>query len=84
MSDPMSWPVPGLPNKGENKMSIQHFFTSRKVHMSDGSDLWELVTPEGERVATATKESTLLDLEIFLNLGLTDASDADSDIEINC
>lgn len=59
---------------------IKHFFETRKVEMSDNSKLWELVTPDGERVAAASTEEALTDLEIALNLALTDAVEANSDI----
>lgn len=64
-------------------MSIQHYFNTRKVEMSDSSDLWEIVTPEGERVASATEEGKLVAIEMALNLALTDAAEADSDIVVN-
>lgn len=62
---------------------IKHFFETRKVEMSDNSELWELVTPEGERVASATSEDVLTDLEITLNMAITDAVEANSDIVCN-
>lgn len=62
---------------------IKHFFDTRKVEMSDNSELWELVTPDGERVASATTEDALTDLEIALNMAITDAIEANSDITCN-
>ena len=59
---------------------IKHFFETRKVEMSDNSELWELVTPDGERIAAASKEEALEDLEIALNMALTDAFEANSDL----
>jgi hypothetical protein len=61
-------------------MDIVHFFDTRKVEMSDNSDIFELVTPDGERVASASTEGPLHDLEIALNLAITDAIEANSDI----
>jgi hypothetical protein len=59
---------------------IQHFFETRKIEMTDKSVLWELVTPDGERVAAASTEEAIEDLEIALNMALTDAMDANPDI----
>lgn len=59
---------------------IKHFFETRKVEMSDNSELWEIVTPDGERVAAASTQEALLDLEITLNLALTDAFEANPDL----
>ena len=59
---------------------IKHFFETRKVEMSDNSELWELVTPDGERIAAASTEAALTDLEITLNLAITDAFEANSDL----
>lgn len=59
---------------------IKHFFETRKVEMSDNSELWELVTPDGERVAAASTEDALIDLEMTLNLALTNAFEANPDL----
>jgi hypothetical protein len=59
---------------------IKHFFDTRKVEMSDDSELWELVTPDGERIAAASTEDALINLEIALNLAITDAFEANSDL----
>lgn len=64
-------------------MEIKHYFTVRKVEMSDNSDLWELITPGAERVATASREELLTDLEMTLNLALTDAEEASTDIVVD-
>ena len=48
------------------------------------SELYEIVTPDGERVASGTNEEKLQGLECDLNLTLSDASEKDTDIEINC
>jgi hypothetical protein len=64
-------------------MSIQHYFVARKVEMSDNSELYELVTPDGERVATATTQAAMDDLEVALNMALTDAAETNSDVDIN-
>lgn len=60
------------------------FFTFRKVEMTDGSELYEIVTPSGERVASATDAGELGTLEIVLNDALNDAVADDADIVINC
>jgi len=59
---------------------IKHFFETRKVEMTDDSELWELVTPDGERIAAASTEDALINLEIALNLAITDAFEANSDL----
>lgn len=63
-------------------MSIKHFFYVRKVDMSDGSDLYELVTPGAERVASASTEDPLQELEMTLNLALTDVEESNSDVVV--
>lgn len=65
------------------KGDIKHYFSSNQAEMTDGCDLWEVVTPGGERVATASNELKARELEMELNLALTDAAEADSDIDIN-
>lgn len=57
---------------------IQHVFKAQVVDhtgkgtLTDGSVLWEIVTPEGERIASSTQESSARTLEMALNLALTD------------
>lgn len=63
-------------------MSIEHFFSHRQVEMSDNSQLWEVVTPDGERVASATTEEAVVEVEMALNLALTDAVEENSDIVV--
>jgi hypothetical protein len=65
-------------------MSIQHFFSTQPVEMTDDGKLFEIITPGGEHVASATIEAKLKTLEIALNIALTEAAEADSDIVINC
>lgn len=59
------------------------FFTFRKVEMTDGSELYEIVTPSGERVASASDADGLGNLEIELNDVLKEAAEDDPDIVIN-
>lgn len=66
------------------KGPVKNFFEFRKVAMTDGSDLYEIVTPDGERVASSTDDEAMSDLEIELNATLAEAAEADSDIVINC
>jgi hypothetical protein len=63
-------------------MSIKHFFLARKVEMSDNSELYELVTPLGERIASASTQEAMDDLEMALNMELTSAAEANDDIEV--
>lgn len=58
------------------------FFTFRKVDMTDGSELYEIVTPSGERVASATDSDALSELELELNAVLTEAAEDNSDIDV--
>jgi len=60
-------------------MKVKKFFTTRKVEMSDNSYLFEIVTPEGERVATASHVLMLEAIEENLNKVLEDAEKADND-----
>lgn len=63
-------------------MSIKHLFIARKVEMSDHSELYELVTPLGERIASASTQEPMDDLEMALNMALTDAAEANDDVEV--
>jgi hypothetical protein len=67
----------------EKAMDIKHVFTARKVEMTDGSELYEVVTPLGERVASATSERLVEEVEMALNMALTDLCEQHSDIEAN-
>ncbi len=62
---------------------ILHFFSTRPVEFTDGSKLYELVTPDGERVAAASSEEALEDLEMTLNMELSEAVAANGDITVN-
>jgi hypothetical protein len=63
---------------------IQHYFSTNQVESSD-SDLWEVVTPGGERVASCSTEETARELERSLNLALSDWHDEDpEDREVEC
>lgn len=48
-------------------MSNQDFFRTRQCEMSDGSELFEILTSEGERVASSTDEGEILEACIGLN-----------------
>lgn len=67
----------------EKDFRILHFFSTRPVEMTDGSNLYELVTPDGERVAAASSEEALEDLEMTLNMELSEAVAANGDITVN-
>lgn len=58
------------------------FFKTRKVEMSDRSELYEIVTPDGYRVVSATDEATLVTLEDVLNATLEQA-EANRDVVVN-
>lgn len=57
---------------------IQHYFKAQVVDhtgegtLTDGSIVWEVVNPDQERVASCTTEKGARDLEMALNLALTD------------
>lgn len=59
-------------------MSIHHAFAARIVDhtgegtLTDGSILWEVVTPGGDRIASCESEHGAQELEMALNLALTD------------
>lgn len=59
------------------------YFTFRKVEMSDGGDLYEIVTPYGNRVASATDDDVMSCLEMDLNDLLKEAADRNPDVVIN-
>ena len=65
-------------------MKIHHFFETQPVEMTDGGKLFEIITPDGERVASGTDEAVLKRLEIALNMALSEAADEHSNIDINC
>jgi len=64
-------------------MDIQHIFTAQLVDhsgsgtLTDGGVLWQVVTPDGERIASCTSAQAARELETSLNLVLTDWADAD-------
>ena len=64
-------------------MEIQHAFTHRKVEMSDNSELWEVITEGGDRVATASTEDSILDVAMALDLCLTKCCEQNGDIVAN-
>lgn len=64
-------------------MKIKQVFVARQVEMSDNSVLFELVTQDGERIASSTTEGAMLNMQIELNLALSDIADANQDIVIN-
>ena len=49
---------------------FNQIFTNQKVPMTDGSELWELLSPQGECIATTTTKEVGDDLEVELNLVL--------------
>lgn len=57
---------------------IQHYFKAQAVDhtgkgtLTDGSVVWEVVNPDKERVASCSDEKGARDLEMTLNLALTD------------
>lgn len=57
---------------------MEHTFMARQVEMSDGSVLFEVVGPEMVRVATCTDEDAAEDLEMILNMALTDWCEANT------
>ena len=63
-------------------MDIKHVFTTRRVEHLEavGEELWELISPEGERIAAASTEEPLFQLEMALNMVLTDACENNGDI----
>lgn len=64
-------------------MNVQHAFKAQLVDhtgqgtLTDGGILWEIVSPEGERIASCTDEDAASELEQALNLALTDWAEAD-------
>lgn len=59
-------------------MKLIRFFTARKVEMTDNSNLWEIVTPDGERVADCTDQLGAEYISNQLNLDLSDWIAADT------
>ncbi|WP_371763355.1 hypothetical protein [Massilia sp.] len=69
---------------------IQHYFKAQIVDhtgdgtLTDGSVVWEVVNPDGERVASCSNEDAARKLEVDLNLLLTDWVEEDeSDRVVN-
>lgn len=64
---------------------IQHAFKAQVVDhtgegtLTDGSVLWEVIMPGGDRLASCTKEDGARALEVALNLALTDWLEEDED-----
>ena len=61
----------------------KRFFRVRKVEMSDHSNLYELVTPDGERVASATTDFVLENMAAAFNDILSKAEDHNIDFVVN-
>ena len=65
------------------QMNVLHKFQARLVDhtgegtMTDGSILWEVVSDDGERVASCSTEGAAKDLEVALNIALTDWCEVD-------
>jgi hypothetical protein len=55
----------------QNLFKAQAVYDTGKGAITDGSILWEIVTPEGERIGACTMESSARTLETALNLALT-------------
>lgn len=64
-------------------MTIRHVFSVRDETLTDNSKIFVLETPGGERIASASTEEALKDLEMALNLAITDAVEANSDITVD-
>lgn len=64
-------------------MNIQHVFSHRHVTMSDSSEMWEVVTESGERIASASTEESAAEVEIALNLCLTNCCEQNGDVVAN-
>jgi len=61
-------------------MSIQHYFQTNEVEMSDGSEsIWEVTNSDGERVASCSSEEAAKELEMALNFALTDWVEVDEE-----
>jgi hypothetical protein len=61
-------------------MNIQHYFSARPAPHFDGLEgLFEVVDPLGGRVASCTDEAAAEELEMALNMALTDWSEGNSD-----
>lgn len=67
-------------------MGIQHYFCTNECVMTDGSgSVWEVTNQDGERVASCSSEDAAGELEMNLNMTLTDWCEADeSDRVANC
>ena len=67
-------------------MHIQHVFSTNEEVMTDGSgSLWEVVTDDGERIASCTDKASAKDLEMILNMAITEWCEGDkSDRQANC
>lgn len=59
------------------------FFNVRPVEMTDGSELYEVITPDGERVASASEHWRAIGLEQALNQALSVAAASSTDISVN-
>ena len=65
--------------------SIQNTFSARVVDhtgqgtLTDGGVLWEIVTPEGERIASCEKPGSADALEKALNMALTEWLEEDEE-----
>jgi hypothetical protein len=59
-------------------MSIQHVFSTNEEVMTDGSgSLWEVITDDGERIASCTDQAAAEDLAMQLNMTITEWCEVD-------
>jgi hypothetical protein len=67
-------------NKGEQLM--KHVFIVGHVRQPDGSDLWEVTTLGGERIAESTSETAARELALQLNVTATNVCAAHADLHV--
>jgi len=75
--DPLVEAVLAVKGAGSSTSNIKRAFTAQPVDhtgdgtLTDGSVLWEVVTPDGERIGDCSTQSAATELEVALNATLT-------------
>jgi hypothetical protein len=61
---------------------MTHVFIARHVPMPNGSVLWEVIAPGGERIAASSSETAARELALQLNVTVTNVCAAHADLHV--
>jgi hypothetical protein len=61
---------------------MKHVFIARHVRLPDGTELWEVIAPGGERIAASDSETAARELALQLNVTVTNVCAAHADLHV--